>query len=482
MHNSNTASAPTRDYRSVREAVEARSHAPARTVDPARPAQKVTAQQVSEEQITEEQIADQQVTEEQVSEEQIADQQVSEEQITEKQVAEAGVTAAFPAADLVELPFNRARIAPQGPCLSWSDDSFDNSEFASAVAATADFMSTHFRIGYGSVVAVLNHTAPEIITTMFAAWSLGAALTPIDPALNDAEVSFQLDDSGAVLLVGDTRAEAVADFYGLGFLSVDDDCFRGDGEPLRDLDVRGEDASLVVYTSGTTGTPKGCLLNHSNVSAMVWSILSGIDFGEDPRSLLMVPLVHCNGFLAGALVPLMVGGSVHVLPTFDPRTFWSVVETERPTFFSAVPTMCSVLEATTDRDVDTSSLRFVICGTAPMAVDVITGFEAKFDVPVLEGYGLSECSAVTVNRNDSTRRLGTVGRALPGITVAIRDPDGWFLPAGGVGEVVVSGRTLMRGYLGRPEATVKALKESWLHTGDVGFLDEDGFLTLQPTI
>ncbi|MGO2863654.1 MAG: AMP-binding protein, partial [Brevibacterium sp.] len=182
--------------------------------------------------------------------------------------AEAAVTTAFPVADLVGLPADRARSNPDGPCLSWPGGSYNNAEFASAVAATAHAMRSRFRIGYGSVVGVLLCNTRGVIVTMFATWSLGAVLNPIDPALSDEEVGFQLDDSGAVMLVGDTRAEVVADVHSLSFLSVDDDCYRGGAEPLRDLTVRDGDGSLIVYTSAATGPPKGCLLSHSNVSAM----------------------------------------------------------------------------------------------------------------------------------------------------------------------------------------------------------------------
>ncbi|WP_231444861.1 class I adenylate-forming enzyme family protein [Brevibacterium zhoupengii] len=396
-----------------------------------------------------------------------------------RKVAEAALTSAFPVADLVGLPADRARSNPDGPCLSWPGGSCDNAEFASAVATTAHAMSARFRVGFGSVVGVLLCNARGVITTMFAAWSLGAVLNPIDPALDDDAVGFQLDDSGAVLLVGDTRAEVVADVNSLSFLSVDDDCYRGGAEPLSAVNVRDSDGSLIVYTSAATGPPKGCLLSHSNVSAMVWSILSGIDFDEDTRSLLVLPLFDGHSLLAGAVSPLMFGGSVHLLPEFDPTTFWDIVEEERPSYFSAGPAICSALESSNEPTVDATSLRFVFSGDAPMSIDAITRFEAKFDVPILVGYGRSECSAAaTINRNDGTRRLGTVGTALPGITVAIRNPHGQHLPAGETGEVIISGQTVMRGFLGRPEATAEAIKDGWLHTGDLGFLDEDGYLTL----
>ncbi|MGO2941821.1 MAG: class I adenylate-forming enzyme family protein [Brevibacterium aurantiacum] len=400
-------------------------------------------------------------------------------------------SSVYPVAEVVGLPHARARTNPHEPCLSWLGGSFDNAEFASAVAATTHILRSRFGIGRGSVVGVLLRNVPEIITTMFATWSLGAGLTPINPALTDDEVVFQLDDSGCALLVGDSRAEALARGRGIGCLPVTDGCFHGDIGTHGDMehctgvsshcldDVRDDDVALIVYTSGTTGKPKGCVLEQSNIAAMVWSILNGLNFGENARSLLVLPLFHCNGLLAGTVSPLMLGGSVHMIPKFDPESFWDVVEEERPTYFSAVPTIFSILEATTTRDVDASSLRFVICGAAPMSPDAITRFQTRFDVDMVEGYGLSECSVcATINRNDGTSKPGTVGPALPGVSVGITDPHDRLLEPGDVGEVVIAGRTVMRGYLGRSEATAEVLKNGWLHTGDVGYLDEDGFLVL----
>lgn len=386
----------------------------------------------------------------------------------------------YPVPEVVGLPFIRAQRDPHGPCLSWPEGRLDNSEFAAAVTATASTLTSRYGIERGSVVGVLLRNVPEIITAMFAAWSLGAALTPINPALTDDEVNFQITDSGCALLVGDSRAEAIASGQGIGFLTVTDDCFHGDGDVGDNLgEVRDDDIALIVYTSGTTGKPKGCLLDQANIAAMVWSILNGLEFGEVTRSLLVLPLFHCNGLLAGTVSPLMLGGSVHIIPKFDPATFWDVVEKERPSYFSAVPTIFSVLEATTTREVDTDSLRFVICGAAPMSADAIRRFESRFGVDMIEGYGLSECSvAATINPNDGTSKPGTVGPALPGLRVGIKDPDGKLLGKGEAGEVVVAGKTVMRGYLGRPEATAEVLKDGWLHTGDVGYLDEDGYLVL----
>jgi acyl-CoA synthetase (AMP-forming)/AMP-acid ligase II len=157
-----------------------------------------------------------------------------------------------------------------------------------------------------------------------------------------------------------------------------------------------------------------------------------------------------------------------------------VIERERPTFFSAVPTIYTMLAALpADIDPDTSSVRFGICGAAPAPPDLLTRFETRYGFPLIEGYGLSEATcASTLNPVAGPRRAGTVGLALPGQEIRILDASGTELARGLEGEVVVRGPNVMRGYLGRPEDTAQVIVDGWLHTGDVGHLDADGYLTL----
>jgi acyl-CoA synthetase (AMP-forming)/AMP-acid ligase II len=191
-------------------------------------------------------------------------------------------------------------------------------------------------------------------------------------------------------------------------------------------------------------------------------------------------LFHVNAIMISVVAPLAVGASSMLLPKFDHRTFWKSVETERPTFFSAVPAIYLLLNALPeDVKPDTSSLRFVICGAAPMPASAIADFEARYGVPLVEGYGLSESTvALTVNPIEGPRKAGTVGLPLPGVEVAIMSDSGELLASGEDGEVVARGGTIMRGYLGRPDETTSALKGGWLHTGDIGHFDDDGYLVL----
>ncbi|WGY00214.1 AMP-binding protein [Nocardioides sp. QY071] len=380
---------------------------------------------------------------------------------------------------LAEIPFARAAQDPTGSCLRDGERAFDNARFAADVRRLAQRLGA-LGIAPGDTVAVMLPNCAEIVTTMFAAWYRGSALTPVNAALTDDEARYQLQDSAAAVLVGDERARELAASVGIAWLdaaSIDGDDLAV--EPDDGPAAAADDFALIIYTSGTTGRPKGVLLDHANLDAMSGSLVEHFSLSAADTSLLVLPLFHANGLIAGTLAPLRAGGDVVVAPRFAPDTFWELVETARPTYFSAVPTIYAVLDARTTREVDTSSLRFLVCGAAPMPAELIMRFEKRFGVPVVEGYGLSESSvASNINPLDGPRKPGTVGIALPGQEVAVVSPSGEHLPPGARGEVVIRGANVMRGYLGRPEETAKVIKDGWLHTGDVGIVDEDGYLRI----
>ena len=240
-----------------------------------------------------------------------------------------------------------------------------------------------------------------------------------------------------------------------------------------------EALALLIYTSGTTGKPKGVMLDHANLTAMVGMITTALDLTAADRCLLILPLFHVNGILVSVLSPLAAGGCTTVTGRFSPSTFFDTVEAVRPTYFSAVPAIYAMLSALpADVEPDTSSVRFAICGAAPMPAELIARFEQRYGTTIIEGYGLSECTcAATINPIDGPRKAGTVGPPLPGQEVALVGSDG--RPTfEGQGEVIVRGPNVMRGYLNKPEDTARTLEDGWLHTGDVGYFDVDGYLVL----
>ncbi|AEF40642.1 class I adenylate-forming enzyme family protein [Hoyosella subflava] len=372
------------------------------------------------------------------------------------------------------LPDHRADLDPHGPAISDGRESLTNAELLTRVRA-ASLHLHDLGIGAGDVVAVKLTNRHEFVLLLFASWRIGATVTPVNPSMTNIEVERQLSDSGARLLVVEDESTTT----GTPLLAVDTlytDPAGFDPAPLLDTSA----LSLLIYTSGTTGTPKGVMLDHSNIEAMAEMLVQALALGPTDRSLLILPLFHVNGIIVSILSPLSVGGSAVIVGKFDPKTFFGLVEQERPTYFSAVPTIYNILAALPpDVEPDTSSLRFGVCGAAPASDVLLTRFETRYGFPLVEGYGLSEGTcASTCNPIAGPRRAGSVGFPLVGQEVRIVDESGAELPAGTDGEVIVRGPNIMRGYLGRPEETARTVVDGWLHTGDMGHLDSDGYLVL----
>ena len=377
-----------------------------------------------------------------------------------------------------EIPGERAQRDPGGPCIADQRVVLDNAAFAERVLAVAAvFAAAGLR--RGDVLAIMLPNRVELITSMFAAWRLGAAVTPVNPALTAQEARYQIDDAGATLVVADDAA-AAALRHGPGrVIALEAVCDPPPYAAPPPLVADPDALALLIYTSGTTGRPKGVMLDHANVGATARIIIDWFEMTGDTRSLLVLPLFHVNGIMVSVVSPLLAGGSAFVAERFHADSFWATVEKVRPSFFSAVPTIYAMLTSRPGPPPDTRGLSFVICGAAPMPRQLIGEFEQRFGVPVVEGYGLSECTVCcTANPLHGLRKAGSVGRPLPGIDVGVVDGSDTLLPAGQAGEVVVRGPNVMRGYLGRPEESAQTLRGGWLHTGDVGRFDDDGYLTL----
>lgn len=379
--------------------------------------------------------------------------------------------------NFASLPDRRAELDPQGAAVSDGRQSLTNAQLLSGVLRTARQLHD-LGIGPGDVVALKLTNRAEFVLLLFAAWRLGATITPVNPSMTDVEVVRQLKDSGARLLVVEDGSQTTA---GPTTLTVGE--LREHQAPEWDQAPRLDSSALalLIYTSGTTGVPKGVMLDHANIDAMVEMGRQALELGPSDRCLLILPLFHVNGIVVSILTPLLAGASVVIAGRrFDPHHFFDLVEQERPTFFSAVPTIYSMLAALPD-DVrpDTSSVRFAVCGAAPASAELLTRFEARYGFPLIEGYGLSEgtCGS-TINPVAGPRRAGTVGLPFPGQEIRILDADGTEAPPGTDGEVVLRGPNIMRGYLGRPDDTARVVVDGWLHTGDVGHLDAEGYLTL----
>lgn len=368
----------------------------------------------------------------------------------------------------------RAAEDPAGPAVADGATSLTNADLLARVGAAAAQLAD-LGIGSGDVIALRLTNRVEFVVLLFAAWRLGATVTPVNPALTDVEVVRQLDDSAARLLIIEEDSAGVGDVPTLSVAGLARETST-EAPPVQDPSA----LALLIYTSGTTGTPKGVMLDHANLDAMTRMGQAALEVGPEDRCLLILPLFHVNGIVVSILTPLRAGASVVIAERFNPTTFFDVLERERPTFFSAVPTIYGMLAALPD-DVrpDTSSVRFAVCGAAPASADLLARFEDRFGFPLVEGYGLSEATCgSTINPVDGLRKPGTVGLPFPGQELRIVGVDGRAVPAGENGEVEVRGANVMRGYLGRRDDTAAVIRDGWLRTGDVGHLDDDGYLTL----
>ena len=374
--------------------------------------------------------------------------------------------------DLID---RRARFNPDDAAVADASQSLSNADLLHRIRVAAAHLED-LGIGADDVVALKLTNRAEFVVLLFATWRLGATVTPVNPALTATEVERQLADSGAKLLVVEDGAstESAVRTLEVGQL-------RREGRVRFELPVIDSSSiALLIYTSGTTGVPKGVMLDHANLDAMTTMGCDALDVGPEDRCLLILPLFHVNGIVVSVLMSLLVGASLVIADRFNPETFFDVIEKERPTFFSAVPTIYGMLAALPEQvQPDTSSVRFAVCGAAPASAELLERFEERFGFPIVEAYGLSEgtCGSAT-NPVHGLRKAGTVGLPFPGQEIRIVGPGGETMPQGETGEVIVRGPNVMRGYLGRPEETAAVIVDGWLHTGDLGRLDEDGYLTI----
>jgi long-chain acyl-CoA synthetase len=378
--------------------------------------------------------------------------------------------------NLSTLPDLRAAQAPDAPAVADDDTDLNNAQFADAVRRASATLREH-GITAGDVVAIMLPNRTDFVVAMFAVWRLGAAVTPISPTLVPAEAAYQIADAAAKVVVVDAPLEIDAPVEVLSTSELTAGHAPAAVEPAEQRDGA---LALLIYTSGTTGRPKGVMLDHANLNAMCHMVIDAFKMTGDDHSLLILPLFHVNGIVAGTLSPLVAGGRATIAGRFSPKTFFDQLEQCGATYFSAVPTIYTMLsDLPAEVRPDTSSVRFAVCGAAPASVELLTKFETRYGIPLIEGYGLSEGTcASTVNPLDGERKPGTVGLPLPGQRIRIVGPDNVDVPRGVTGEVLIQGPNVMRGYLNRAEETAKTLVDGWLHTGDVGRLDEDGYLML----
>jgi fatty-acyl-CoA synthase len=337
-------------------------------------------------------------------------------------------------------------------------------------------------IGQGDRVAYLGPNAPEFLEVLFACGQIGAVLVPLNIRLSAPELGFQIKDAGVALAVTDaTLAHLLPDHLPRLVVGASYDEAVSAAEPRhREAPVSLDDPAVIMYTSGTTGHPKGAVLTHGNLTWNSLNVLVDYDVTSREVALMMSPLFHAASLGMGALPTLLKGGAIVLHARFDAGAVLHDIEQHRVTLLTGVPTTFRLLvDHPTWDETDISSVLKVTCGGSSIPARVAEAFELR-GLAFSSGYGLTEAApgATSLSTHHAAERASTAG--LPHFFTHCRvvDDSGADCAPGDVGEILLSGPNVTPGYWGRPDATLEALPDGWLRTGDLGFLDADGFLTI----
>ena len=377
-------------------------------------------------------------------------------------------------------------------CLAFEGRRYTNAEQHAAAGRVANVLR---RLGVepGDRVLVMLPNCPEVLRSYQGILRVGGVIVPVIFLLGDREVAHILADSEARVVITSSdmlwkiepqigvlpslRHVVLVDGGGDGTtLSWAAEVGR-EADQAATVERRGDDLAVILYTSGTTGVPKGVALSHDNLESNARSAASLSELDRKEWAVAVLPLSHSYG-LTVMNAGLILGSKVALLRWFTPDGVLSTIQEFRATSMAGVPTMFAYLLNHPDADkFDTRSMRLWGAGAAPLPIEIVEPFERKFGGVLLEGYGLTEAApVVSAHRLSGVRKLGSVGQPIPGVRVTIQDDDGRHLPIGEIGEICVSGPNVMVGYYRDPAATALAIRDGWLRTGDMGRLDGDDFL------
>lgn len=386
---------------------------------------------------------------------------------------------------------NAAMKFPNNKAYCFMNQSATYSELNQLVNRFASGLSAQ-GIGKGDKIALLLGNTPQFLIAYYGILLTGASVVPINPIFTSREISYILLNSQAKAVIATSSLQALlADLKEqlktLKLVIYTEpveseytfDMFLQDSNSVYESpSVDEEDLAVILYTSGTTGDPKGAMLSHRNMASNAEAVSKMFELIPEDRVVTVLPMFHVFCMTVCMNAPIASGATMLILPRFSPTEVIKTIREEQATVFVGVPTMYNFMfqlnESTAD---DFSSVRLCISGGAPIPVELLNKFEEKYKVCILEGYGLSESSPVaTFNSLRGVRKLGSIGIEIPGVRVQVVDGEGREVARGEVGEIIIQGPNVMKGYLGMPEATALALKDGWLYTGDLGKMDEEGYL------
>ncbi len=384
--------------------------------------------------------------------------------------------------NLARILDDAARRYPQRPAVRLDDLVITYAQLDDLSARAADCLRER-GVAPGDRVGIMLPNVAQFPVLYYGVLRAGGTVVPMNPLLKGREVEHYLGDSGAKLVFAAASAAAEA---AAGASAVGAEAVAVDADTLTEIAARpssaeiaaraDDDTAVILYTSGTTGSPKGAELTHANLHRnAVVATTTLLDLGPDDVVMGCLPLFHSFGQTCGLNAAVTAGACLTLIPRFDPTTALKVIERDGVTVFEGVPTMyVAMLHAGADL-ADTSTLRLAISGGAALPVEVLRGFEQTFGTVVLEGYGLSETSPVASFNTPALRKPGSIGVPIAGVELKLVDAEGGETPDGEVGEIAIRGHNVMKGYWQRPDASMAAIRDGWFHTGDMARRDADGF-------
>jgi len=409
---------------------------------------------------------------------------------------------------LVEVLENSAKNYPHKKALIFEKGKITYQELQTQVSKLSSRL-LQLGVEKGSKVGILLKNCPEFIISYFAVLKAGGTIVPLNFLLKEEEIKFILDNGQISMIITSSEYMPMVHRLKLRLESLEQIIAIGSprknfprGEPSKEaidfsellhnplvdsptLEIDEEDTSTIIYTSGTTGHPKGVMLTHKNLISNVISCLKAIQVTKKDNFSCFLPMFHSFTWTVCVLLPLYIGATVVIVESI--RAFGKVVKSivrNRVTIFVAIPPVYNVLSNISLPWLLRSPLlrilnplRICISGAASLPMEVLKNFEAKFHLPLLEGYGLTEASpVVSINPLTGIRKPGSVGLPLPQVEIKVVDEQDQALPPNKPGELLVKGDNVMAGYYDLPEETQSTIKEGWLYTGDLAKIDEEGYI------
>jgi long-chain acyl-CoA synthetase len=389
----------------------------------------------------------------------------------------------MPIPTVIERFESEVAAHPHKTAIYWGSETISYKQLSDRIHQTAAVLHTRHNVQHGDLVGILLKNSPAYIEALYAALKLGATVVPINSFLKPPEIQHIIDDCSLKhLIISADFAEITSKLQSINLIAHPFPTPLSSHSTIPPLhhSIPPTSLALIIYTSGTTGKPKGAMLTHHNIASNVQSCTAVLEETSDDRLTLFLPMFHSFMLTVCIFMPLSLGAGIVLIKSVHPfRSALREMIRHRATIFIGIP---QVYQALAQAKIPfwlhwMLKFRMAVSGAAPLPQETIRQFEQKMRFPLLEGYGLSEASpVVSFNPIHGVRKPGSVGLPLPGIEVKIFDDHDNELPAGQVGEIVVRGPNVMQGYFNHPEETAATLRNNWLHTGDMGKKDDDGYL------